>query len=784
MDFRKESEVTPTGPSLTPNVDAALAEMKERKRDDRASRVEQFLADNPGAPSKEYYDYDKMIQDGKAPEATDSLSFLPQDYYKSSRRPFNRAWEYDVSSKAYQLGNASDRIFVKTGRNIVQGAFETMIHGPWTWPNAVGRAGAEYAGLKLMDVWNDLSSDDQAKLEKGDEGIWETVRDDMFDRYDNPPELPEMTRLENPETTQGMMEDIGVEILTLLGDIGVANKILRVTKLDATKARNFAQRQWDFLKQERGVALGEMMWSKTGTAGNLSTMLADMGIGGEITEYLDSTNVDNETETAIKNVIEGVVMSKFLQLGWVAGKQGVPALYDYMRNYDPKLANAPMTQKGMAAFHVPEGARGTQTLARQDFIYGDAPGAPARSRGVNDIYSELQDEATEAWGGRAEYTDENIPTIAGNMADEAAAVVERNPTAVGWYKANLDEAMDHASTLHPELKADPQAETAFKFIKAITSNGMRVKDNAIATNRLYSEFKKTGQFPIDGAGEKIGTMKKTFQQANEVLDKHGFDYFQDFLNKDFTVRELKAAGFNVSGENMDTVLKGSAVFGPKVGGGFFQNLSGNYAPATFDLWWQRTWGRHTGTLKASAEQLSKAGQRARTALTGPAASKLAKQHGYSLRELKKAGNESMLAEFAGKVKRAHDRDFLKTRRVKNDLEKAAVNYLKMAVDHVKAPRSGSERAYMRRVFTAIQDNLKQRGIDMDIADIQAVMWYAEKDLSAKMGGEATAAGSDYASAWKQLADEHSGGRGSGNTSGSDDAGRVREKRSDADGGLQ
>ncbi|RLC08723.1 MAG: hypothetical protein DRI24_22900, partial [Deltaproteobacteria bacterium] len=334
--YSKEQEVVIDAPSLTPDVDAALKRIEQQDADGRADKVSQFLSDNPGAPSQEYYDYDAMVKDGKSPEANDGLSFLPTDYYKSSRRSINSAWEYDVSSKMYQPAYSGDRVAIKASRDIVQNAFETLVHGPYT----VARAGAEFAALSTMDWINDDESEER----------WEQVRTEMFERYDNPPELRDI-RLESPETTQGMAEDITSEILTLFGDIGIAGKVLRVTKLDPTKARNFIQRQWDFLKRERGVALGEAMWSKTGTGGNLSTMLSDMGIGGELTEFLDSADVDNETETAIKNVIEGVVMSKFLQMGWMAGKKGAPALYDYLREYDPKTVGAPNTQKGMVAFH-------------------------------------------------------------------------------------------------------------------------------------------------------------------------------------------------------------------------------------------------------------------------------------------------------------------------------------------------------------------------------------------------------------------------------------------------
>ncbi len=45
---------------------------------------------------------------------------------------------------------------------------------------------------------------------------------------------------------------------------------------------------------------------------------------------------------------------------------------------------------------------------------------------------------------------------------------------------------------------------------------------------------------------------------------------------------------------MDAIVYGSSLLGPKIGNGFWQNLNGNFSPLTIDLWMRRTWGRLTG----------------------------------------------------------------------------------------------------------------------------------------------------------------------------------------------
>ena len=95
---------------------------------------------------------------------------------------------------------------------------------------------------------------------------------------------------------------------------------------------------------------------------------------------------------------------------------------------------------------------------------------------------------------------------------------------------------------------------------------------------------------------------------SKAFDKEGANFtFEDFLTQQYTKKELLNAlddagiptgkgGVTLSGENVTATLYGSAVFGPKIGQGFYQNLMGNFDPITIDKWFMRTWGRLTGVL--------------------------------------------------------------------------------------------------------------------------------------------------------------------------------------------
>ena len=75
-----------------------------------------------------------------------------------------------------------------------------------------------------------------------------------------------------------------------------------------------------------------------------------------------------------------------------------------------------------------------------------------------------------------------------------------------------------------------------------------------------------------------------------------------------------------------------------------------------------------------------------------------------------------------------------------------------------APRGGNQRNFMRKTITQVRDNLRAEGIDIDTADVQALLWYAEKDLYGKMGARVNTTRVDYATVWKEIAAAHAASR--------------------------
>jgi hypothetical protein len=192
------------------------------------------------------------------------------------------------------------------------------------------------------------------------------------------------------------------------------------------------------------------------------------------------------------------------------------------------------------------------------------------------------------------------------------------------------------------------------------------------------------------------------------------------------VRDLEAMGYDVGGENKNTMVHGSAILGPKIGGGFYQNLNGNYDPTTMDLWFMRGWGRLTGTLVGRPPEKPIA--RFQQALRDSGVNYVPDDHGE-------------LLDKAGDIIGRHERDFAQNRalydsgeRNKSELTYSAERAWKALKGINEQPTSGGQRNWIRNVWNRARDILGEQGHNITNADMQALWWYPEKDLYAKMGG--------------------------------------------------
>ena len=339
--------------------------------------------------------------------------------------------------------------------------------------------------------------------------------------------------------------------------------------------------------------------------------------------------------------------------------------------------------------------------------------------------------------------------IANVYANEVEAAQKRTGHAGDWYGSVIRNSNAIAALVYEELATDVNAQMAFNVALAITSNQQAVPKNSELAFEIYDEYRRTKRMPENkGWGLGGATMRMQFGRFNELVDKLGLDNTRRFLATEYTAREIQdLTGWKIEGELASTVVHGSAVFGSKIGAGFYQNISGNPDALTIDRWFMRTWGRITGKLLEDP-----ASQGVRTRVTNMRAllrrdRKKTRDLGYTTQALT---DDSVLFEAAGRIHRELAvRDFEDA----TDLERAAKS-LDEAVNFPIGVPTNQQRVQIRSTVARSLEILRERGADVKTSTSQALVWFPEKDLYTKHGvGDAKSKPTDYATEFARIATE-------------------------------
>jgi hypothetical protein len=319
--------------------------------------------------------------------------------------------------------------------------------------------------------------------------------------------------------------------------------------------------------------------------------------------------------------------------------------------------------------------------------------------------------------------------------NETLTAIEAYPDALGWYDSRINGAMSFMEELHPELATDKNAESTFKIALAITSNGNKVYDNFVEANRQYEYFKENGKFDENySIGDQKNGILSTLRFTNKALQSMSMSEFTNFLTSKYRAGDLKYIKDGkktplLPGFAVDEEVYGASIFGPKIGNGFFMNLYGEFNQLTMDRWFMRQYGRITGTLlDFDQAKVDKGDVRLKKAIKalGVKGSKVLES---IVPDFKNISNE----ELANKIQKA-SMDLKKRALFKSDIKldevrKAGNNLSKLYSAEVEAPKNSSQRKFINEVFSELQSKLKEDyGIDITIADLQAVNWYPEKAL--------------------------------------------------------
>ena len=381
-----------------------------------------------------------------------------------------------------------------------------------------------------------------------------------------------------------------------------------------------------------------------------------------------------------------------------------------------------------------------------------------------------------------------------NMVYDILYSLSRSGSGQGWYDSTVSETISELQKLFPELNNKGDM-AVFIGILASTSQGETVTNNFNYAYYIYKDYKRNGRFRPFTKGEAVATDPETGKEVKlgksaepisenlaiiqKTIDTYGVEGFANMMDSQFTGRELMTQ-FDLSekptGVNLDDVVKGNRVFGPKIGS-FFNNLQRDFTTITMDLWYTRTMHRYTGETAAPVDskkfqkyiQTFKDALNARLAETPTGDNLFGRTYGLESldnatdQEVIRAAMDVFLGWSTGKLYdvegyalfRDPDTVVEEKLRVKGkkqivkvgkrlmDLEYAARN-IQTNAGMKGDPQNKSFRLYFEDIITDAQTELRNLGIDLNAADIQAILWYAEKRFFVATGtANSASAPADY-----------------------------------------
>lgn len=221
------------------------------------------------------------------------------------------------------------------------------------------------------------------------------------------------------------------------------------------------------------------------------------------------------------------------------------------------------------------------------------------------------------------------------------------------------------------------------------------------------------------------------------------------------VKRVKQSPKFSVGEQAFTEVRGAMLLGPKIGS-FFSNLNGDYGTYTFDKWATRTMNRVKGTLFNPFTEATLQTLRSLVGVVNTKEFVPSEMKGYTYDQVKKelglatkavtkaiatgqkfdAVSFSKVApsvvrwakDIAGQWSRGgfsengipYDPNTPEFRLVRN------IN--RWIGSPEETPGTSSNRTYIRAILERVRHRMAQTGISISNADLQALMWYYEKDL--------------------------------------------------------
>jgi hypothetical protein len=376
--------------------------------------------------------------------------------------------------------------------------------------------------------------------------------------------------------------------------------------------------------------------------------------------------------------------------------------------------------------------------------------------------------------------------VSQTIVDEVAwhvnkAIETGKRSAIGWYDRALKAAKAIYAQMFSELDVngpdfDADKTMIFDALLGIASQGNNVTDNSVMAVRVYSVWRKGGMTitqavePVTGTfGSKTVAIENNYLKLETLLANNAYADLRKFFNKSDTVGNINAylkktkslwfegKPLEVEGASAQKVT-GWMVFGPKIGS-FINNLHGDYTTLTADLWFSRTWNRILGwsfihAPDLEAEQFVKLRDAMVAEYTNDQSVRKMKKgepvywdHGTDVTNLNLSPEEfdqfindpQQMLDFATRTEEIfrtgarEGQEKTTSYKDKSAVRRAAKTWIENRENIMEAPRGDKERMFQQDVMDQAQKMLKRMGISITIADMQAALWYNEKDLFATLG---------------------------------------------------
>ena len=367
-------------------------------------------------------------------------------------------------------------------------------------------------------------------------------------------------------------------------------------------------------------------------------------------------------------------------------------------------------------------------------------------------------ESIEGVRQLSEQADEGIDDRAAKAArplvDDVLIGLSQSGSGLGWYDARVQATLHELTKIYPELAEDQNELAIFVGILATTSQGEPVVTNFKNASRVYEDYKATGQISNDyNFGKEKGAINLNLKFMQDLINRYqketglGKEYFREFMDSEILGGGLRDMfGDTPSGVTLSDKVVGARMLGPKIGS-FFNNLRGRFDTITMDLWYTRTMHRYIGNsvLENDSEQALNAKEKFINTLRNS-------ERTYDLNpdELEAMDFEGVYAAAkkvfnvwsSGSLPEAQGKTY-KTYSDDSKFEKAARTVT--TVSGMKAaPKNKSYSLFFERIVREAQSQLKDLGFDLNAADIQAILWFREKNLFLGLGlANSAAAPADY-----------------------------------------